>query len=49
MKKRIASLFLVLAMALTLLPTAVMAEENSDVDTWDGTADTNWYDESKSE
>mgnify|MGYP002569260245 CR=1 FL=1 len=43
MKKRIASLFLVLAMALTLLPTAVMAEENSNVDTWDGTADTSWY------
>ena len=29
MKKRIASLFLVLAMALTLLPTAVMAEEST--------------------
>lgn len=29
MKKRIASLFLVLAMALTLLPTAVMAEESA--------------------
>ena len=43
MKKRIASLFLVLAMALTLLPTAVMAEENSNVNTWDGTADTSWY------
>ena len=43
MKKRIASLFLVLVMTLTLLPTAVMAEENSDVDTWDGTADTSWY------
>ena len=43
MKKRIGSLLLILALCFTLLPTAAFAEETS-VDNWDGTADTNWYD-----
>ena len=48
MKKKIASLALVLALCLSLLPVTAFAEgENEDstttVDTWDGTADTRWY------
>ena len=49
MKKKIVSLALVLALCLSLLPVTAFAEEgeNEDstttVDTWDGTADTNWY------
>lgn len=42
MKKKIASLALVLALCLSLLPTAAFAEGTS-VDNWDGSADTNWY------
>ena len=42
MKKRIGSLLLILALCFTLLPTAALATDNS-ADTWDGTADTNWY------
>ena len=42
MRKRIASLLLILALCFTLLPTAALATDNS-ADTWDGTADTNWY------
>jgi len=41
MKKRIGSLFLVLALCFTLLPTAAFAADSTDA--WDGTADTNWY------
>ena len=49
MKKKIASLALVLALCLSLLPVTAFAEEGESevstttVDTWDGTADTNWY------
>ena len=43
MKKRIGSLLLILALCFTLLPTAALATDNS-ADTWDGTADINWYD-----
>lgn len=49
MKKKIASLALVLALCLSLLPVTAFAEEGENevstttVDTWDGTADTNWY------
>ena len=49
MKKKIASLALVLALCLSLLPLTAFAEEGESevstttVDTWDGTADTNWY------
>ena len=42
MKKKIVSLSLVLALCLSLLPTAAFAEGTS-VDNWDGTADTSWY------
>ena len=42
MKKKIASLTLVLALCLSLLPTAAFAEGTS-VDNWDGSADTSWY------
>lgn len=42
MKKKIVSLALVLALCLSLLPTAAFAEGTS-VDNWDGTADTSWY------
>ena len=42
MKKRIGSLFLVLALCFTLLPTAAFAEGTS-VNNWDGSADTSWY------
>ena len=42
MKTKIVSLALVLALCLSLLPTAAFAEGTS-VDNWDGSADTNWY------
>lgn len=42
MKKKIVSLALVLALCLSLLPTAAFAEGTS-VDNWDGSADTGWY------
>ena len=41
MKKRIASLLLILALCFTLLPTAAFAADSTDA--WDGTADTSWY------
>ena len=47
--KKIVSLALVLALCLSLLPLTAFAEEGESevstttVDTWDGTADTNWY------
>ena len=47
MKKRIGSLLLILALCFTLLPSAAFAAET--MDTWDGTADTSWYDENKTE
>ena len=51
MKKKIASLALVLALCLSLLPLTAFAEEGESevstttVDTWDGTVDTSWYTE----
>ena len=42
MKKKIASLALVLALCLSLLPMAAFAEGTL-VDNWDGSADTGWY------
>ena len=41
MKKRIASLLLILALCFTLLPTAAFAADSTDA--WDGTADISWY------
>lgn len=55
MKKKITSLALVLALCLSLLPVTAFAEEgeNEDstttVDTWDGTADTSWYTDHKTD
>ena len=48
MKKRIGSLLLILALCFTLLPTAAFAEGTS-VDNWDGTADTSWYTDHKTD
>ena len=48
MRKRIASLLLILALCFTLLPTAAFAEGTS-VDNWDGTADTSWYTDHKTD
>ena len=48
MKKRIGSLLLILALCFTLLPTAAFAEGTS-VDKWDGTADTSWYTDHKTD
>ena len=48
MKKRIGSLLLILALCFTLLPTAAFAEETS-VDNWDGSADTSWYTDHKTD
>ena len=42
MKKKLLGVFLSFCMAFALLPMTVFAEENT-VDTWDGTADTSWY------
>ncbi|WP_215655628.1 S-layer homology domain-containing protein, partial [Pseudoflavonifractor sp. MCC625] len=47
MKKRIGSLLLILALCFTLLPSAAFAAET--MDTWDGTANTSWYDENETE
>lgn len=41
-KKKMMSLLLAVCMVLTLIPTTALAEEST-VDTWDGSADTNWY------
>ena len=48
MKKRFGSLLLILALCFTLLPTAAFAEGTS-VDNWDGTADTSWYTDHKTD
>ncbi len=48
MKKRIGSLLLILALCFTLLPTVAFAEETS-VDNWDGSADTSWYTDHKTD
>ena len=47
MKKRIGSLLLILALCFTLLPTAAFAEDSTDA--WDGTADTSWYTDHKTD
>ena len=55
MKKKIVSLALVLALCLSLLPLTAFAEEGESevstttVDTWDGTADTSWYTDHKTD
>ena len=41
-KKKMMCLLLAVCMVLTLMPTTALAEEST-VDTWDGSADTSWY------
>ena len=48
MKRKLLSLALSFALCLTLLPGAALATDDK-ADTWDGTADISWYDESESE
>ncbi len=43
MKKKMIGLLLALCMVVGMLPVSAFAQEN-EVDTWDGTADTSWYD-----
>ena len=47
MKKKILSLLLALCLVMALVPMTAFAAEI--MDTWDGTADTSWYDEEKTE
>ena len=47
MKKKILSLLLALCFVMALVPMTAFAAET--MDTWDGTADTSWYDEEKTE
>ena len=47
MKKKILSLLLTLCLVMTFVPMAAFAADT--MDTWDGTADTSWYDENKTE
>lgn len=48
MKRKLLSLVLSFALCLTLLPGTALAADDG-ADTWDGTADISWYDESESE
>ena len=47
MKKKLLSLMLALCFVMALVPMTAFAAET--MDTWDGTADTSWYDEEKTE
>ena len=47
MKKKILSLLLALCLVMALVPMTAFAADT--MDTWDGTADTSWYDENKTE
>ena len=47
MKKKLLSLLLALCLVMALVPMTAFAAET--MDTWDGTADTSWYDENKTE
>ena len=47
-KKKLLSLLLALCLAMALVPMSVFAEETS-VDNWDGTADTSWYTDHKTD
>ena len=48
MKKKVLSLLLTLCLVMTFVPMAAFAEGTS-VDNWDGTADTSWYTEHKTD
>ena len=47
MKKKLLSLLLALCLVMALVPMTAFAVDT--MDTWDGTADTSWYDENKTE
>ena len=47
MKKKLLSLLLALCLVMSLVPMTAFAADT--MDTWDGTADTSWYDENKTE
>ena len=47
MKKKLLSLLLALCLVMALVPMTAFAAET--MDTWDGTADTSWYDENETE
>ena len=47
MKKKLLSLLLALCLVMALVPITAFAADT--MDTWDGTADTSWYDENKTE
>ena len=47
MNKKLLSLLLALCLVMALVPMTVFAADT--MDTWDGTADTSWYDENKTE
>ena len=47
MKKKLLSLLLALCLVMALVPLTAFAADT--MDTWDGTADTSWYDENKTE
>lgn len=47
MKKRLLSLLLALCLVMALVPMTAFAAGTTD--SWDGTADTSWYDENETE
>ena len=47
MKKKLLSFLLALCLVMALVPMTAFAADT--MDTWDGTADTSWYDENKTE
>ena len=48
MKKKLLSLLLALCLVMALVPMTAFAEGTS-VDNWDGTADTSWYTDHKTD
>jgi len=47
MKKKLLSLLLALCLVMALVPMTAFAAGTTD--SWDGTADTSWYDENETE
>lgn len=47
MKKKLLGALLALCLVMVLVPITAFAADT--MDTWDGTADTSWYDENKTE
>ena len=48
MRKKFFGILLTVCLIVGMLPASALAQEKA-VDTWDGTADTSWYDENKTE